>query len=283
MNTYASARCTANITVKRGRIKSYNDSVYLKNGQNFEIELFNPHGVPVLAKISINGHFISESGIIIRPGRREYLERFIDVDKKFTFDVYEIEDSKAAANATKNNGKVEVFFYKENILNLQLLSTNYRTIYGSPNSGGVLGSPDVYTIPWTSSAPGNIGVTGTMVGPGCIGVSSISTSTSFVSDTTSALYSYTSSNNANLADCQLLSENVKETGRIAQGDKSSQSFSYSDGNFNSFYDERLEIKILPISAKPVEIKELNKHCTNCGAKIKKQTWKFCPVCGDKIE
>jgi len=34
--------CTAHITRNRNRSKIYGDSVYLKDGENFEIELFNP-------------------------------------------------------------------------------------------------------------------------------------------------------------------------------------------------------------------------------------------------
>lgn len=58
--------CTANITVKNNRVKVYNDnSVYLKSGQEFEIELFNGNTSTVLAKISINGKQISNSGPLL--------------------------------------------------------------------------------------------------------------------------------------------------------------------------------------------------------------------------
>ena len=54
--------CTANITKNRNRSKIYENSVYLKDGENFEIELFNPTTSRVLAKITINGNSISNSG-----------------------------------------------------------------------------------------------------------------------------------------------------------------------------------------------------------------------------
>jgi len=54
----------------------------LNDGDEFEIELFNPKTNPVLAKISINGKRISERGIILNPGQRVFLERFLDSPEK---------------------------------------------------------------------------------------------------------------------------------------------------------------------------------------------------------
>ena len=75
--------CLAHITKNRNRSKIYGDTVYLKTGETFEIELFNPSTTKVLARIEINGKKISEGGIILRPGERVYLERFIETKKKF--------------------------------------------------------------------------------------------------------------------------------------------------------------------------------------------------------
>lgn len=104
---------SAHITKSRGRLKTYGNNVYLKTGSNFEIELFNPKTTQVLAKILINGQWLSESGLILKPGQRVYLERFIDVAKKFVFETYEVEDSAEAKAAVAENGKVKVFFYDE--------------------------------------------------------------------------------------------------------------------------------------------------------------------------
>ena len=78
---------TSHITVKKQRLKQFSNSVYLKDGDEFEIELFNPTRKTILSKISINGNYISNAGIIIKPGQRVFLERYIDVDKKFVFTV----------------------------------------------------------------------------------------------------------------------------------------------------------------------------------------------------
>ena len=96
-------RCSVNITSNKNRIKQYEDSVYLNDGQQFELEIFNPHQFKVLAKISINSKEISQAGLVIRPGQRIYLERYLDVAKKFKFETYEVEDSTESKEAIAKN------------------------------------------------------------------------------------------------------------------------------------------------------------------------------------
>ena len=73
------------ITKGKQREKQFNGTVYLKDGDNFEIELFNPKSTKVLAKISLDGKRISTAGIVLRPGERVFLERYIDSNNKFLF------------------------------------------------------------------------------------------------------------------------------------------------------------------------------------------------------
>jgi len=70
------------ITKDRQRLKQFGQSVYLKNGEEFEIELFNPSQSTVLSKIKINGNYLSGGGIVIKPGQRVFLERYLDDAKK---------------------------------------------------------------------------------------------------------------------------------------------------------------------------------------------------------
>jgi hypothetical protein len=77
----------------RGRLKIYNEnSLYLQDSEEFQIELFNPTYNTVLAKIEINGKLISNSGLVIKPAQRIFLERFLDSDRKFLFETYEIDN-----------------------------------------------------------------------------------------------------------------------------------------------------------------------------------------------
>ena len=134
--------CTVNITRNRNRAKIYGDSVYLKDGENFEIELFNPTTVRVLAKITINGNSISSSGIVLKPGERVYLERFIDTNNKFVFETYEVENSNESLNAIRNNGLITVDFYQEIFTNNNITLDNNFYFYPTftTNSIGITGN-----------------------------------------------------------------------------------------------------------------------------------------------
>lgn len=104
---------TAHIAVNRNRVKHYDKHVYLKGGTHFEIELFNPLQDKVLAKISIDGTTISTGGIVVKPGQRVFLERWINQAKKFLFETYELDNSEEAKQAAWQNGIIKVEFYRE--------------------------------------------------------------------------------------------------------------------------------------------------------------------------
>jgi len=63
----------AYITVNKGRKKIKNGVVFMDNGTEFEIELYNPTQNTVLSKISVNNQLISYSGVVLRPGERVFL------------------------------------------------------------------------------------------------------------------------------------------------------------------------------------------------------------------
>lgn len=245
--------CTAHITKNRNRSKIYENSVYLKDGENFEIELFNPTTSRVLAKITINGNSISNSGIVLKPGERVYLERFIDSNNKFVFETYEVEESNEALNAIRNNGGVEVSFYTEITTSAYSLfpstftiDSEYNTVYGSETLY------NKYSYPFGGTTVNNLFAT---------------TTTNFT--------------NTSIADNASGFKSV-ETGRIEKGDLSNQLFETVNGNFSTFATSVITIKLLPESQKPVEVSTLRNYCTNCGTRTKKQSWKFCPSCGLKI-
>lgn len=103
----------AGICVKKNRLRMQGNKVYLKDKQEFEIELFNPTSDNRLAKIFLNGQEISNSGLVIRPGQRIYLERYLNEPKKFRFDTYFIDGSPESLKAAASNGNVEIYFYDE--------------------------------------------------------------------------------------------------------------------------------------------------------------------------
>jgi hypothetical protein len=251
-NKTVNSACTANITSSRNRLKIYGNNVYLKDGQNFEIELYNPTQSKVLAKIEINGKLMSQSGIVLRPGERVYLERFIDTNNKLLFETYEVENSEESKRATEKNGLIEVLFYDE------YTPTTWITNSGT-GCGRLFGSGDYY---YTTNSPAtNIPWAGT----------TFNYTSNSVSASIAGSFSCSTSNKS------------KETGRVEMGESSSQSFTTVDGSFNWFSSKSVAIKILPESYKPLDSRDLRRnYCPGCGTRVRKQSWKFCPNCGEKL-
>lgn len=103
----------AYITKGKQRVKQFGRNVYLKDGSEFELELYNPSRKTVLSKIKINGFYIGGGGIVLRPGERVFLERYLDDPKKFKFETYTVDGSKETENAILMNGEIEIQFYEE--------------------------------------------------------------------------------------------------------------------------------------------------------------------------
>lgn len=104
------------IAVKKNRTKTYSGQVYLKNGTEYQIELFNPLTLDVLAEITIDGKPIGNAGVVLRPGERVFLERYLDSPQKFKFSTYEVNTKNdAVRRAIEQNGKVEIKFFKESL------------------------------------------------------------------------------------------------------------------------------------------------------------------------
>jgi hypothetical protein len=258
---------SAHVTVNRNRVKNYDSNVYLKDGTNFEIELWNPTTSKVLASISIDGKIISEKGIILKPGQRVYLERWIDQAKKFKFSTYSVENSVESKIAISENGKVVVNFYYETIKNFY------------PNGSSAFGSQPF----WSPSQPYYYTTDGVINTPDNNVVYGGTTQNNlFYSNTSlsSNIGSLTTSNIGSLSDSTRSKE--IETGRAEQGESSDQLFISDTGDFNTWASNIIEWKILPESSKPVEVQKLRSYCTDCGTRIRANSWKFCPSCGEKL-
>jgi hypothetical protein len=247
------------ITKDRQRLKQFGQSVYLKNGEEFEIELFNPSQSTVLAKIKINGNYLSGGGLVIKPGQRVFLERYLDDAKKFKFETYEVDgSSNEVLEAIANNGDVTIEFYEEYI----------KPIMSNP----------IWITNYPPSQPMYYGNTYTTTGLG-------QTSTNYSSNV-SMSYSSNSSNTFEGPNVRSFFSGKKkskslETGRVEKGGSSKQSFSTVDKDFNSWTVSKSVWKILPDSVRPYESKDLKVYCTECGSKRKKDSHKFCPNCGTK--
>lgn len=108
------AKPLAWVTINKNRQKAYENKYYLNDGTDFEIEMFNPCDVSVIAYISLNGKRISKQGIILKPGIRFFLERFIEENKKLRFESYIVENNnQIVEKAIVHNGDLTIEFYKE--------------------------------------------------------------------------------------------------------------------------------------------------------------------------
>lgn len=249
--TINNAAPEAYVTRKKSRAKIYHyNNLFFNDEETFEIELFNPKTNRVLAKIWLNGQEISGSGIIVNPGQRIFLERFIDSNNKFVYKTYDIENNTQSLEAIRSNGDIEIKFYNEYF--------NTNTFNDFP-----IFKPTIW-----------------------YGTTSPSTNNLFIGSTTTGGYyggniTYTTNSNTLNVAGSLSQDKSIETGRVEKGESSSQSFETSYGSFNAFSTKEVKYKILPMSSKPIEGKDLKKYCTECGKSIKKE-WKFCPECSTKI-
>lgn len=297
---------TANIAVNKSRLKLYEKNsefpvYYLQKDQEFQIELFNPTTDTVLAKIILNNNPISQGGLVLRPGERVFLDRYIDVAKKFKFDTYEVANTKEVKEAIKENGDFKVEFYRERTVDYTWTAPQ-RTIWGGPQQ-------DIYF-------DGSLNLTNTS-GTGNLNLKGITTTganfSAEVNDTNSTNLS-TASLDGTLGDIpvtagvaggghfeipeeNVTSEPVKknplrrlktkkksiETGRVEMGSQSDQKFETVQKDWDYFPFHTIEYKLKPVSQKVNTTADIQtkRYCTNCGTKTK-PTFKFCPSCGTKV-
>lgn len=238
----------------KGRKSIKSGKVFLEDKEEFEIELFNPLTVSVLSDIKLNGQSISKTGLVLKPGQRVYLDCFIDDKKKFIFSTYEIDGGQESLDATQNNGLLEVFFYKEDVITLdnwrsrfdRVIVEKYYPVY-YPN-----------TYPWNNIyCGGSFGTGGTTtLTNGIIGTTT--TINAYYPSNSNVNCSYTS--NVDLSNLNIGSNmtniNSIETGRVEKGEESKQKFTEVEMDFERNYISSTIIQILPESRKPVETKEI---------------------------
>ena len=282
---------TAMIAVNKSRLKVYNNTgdmptYYLQKGQEFQIELFNPTTDVILAKIILNGNPISQGGLVLNPGQRVFLDRYLDVAKKFLFDTYEVSNSEEVKKAIEKNGDFKVEFYRERVPNY--LTNNGSLTINSSNARGFSGN-----LNNTISGNGNsVNLTNTSGHIGSTALYTSSVSNTFFDQNASksipTLDSMDDTLSLDMPDVTRSSRTLKsrsksiETGRVEQGSVSEQKVVTVDKKFEYWAFHTIECKMLPVSQKinTVEDIQVKVYCTNCGSKLSKGH-KFCGHCGTK--
>lgn len=294
---------SAVITKDRNELKLYEGNiVYLNNGDNFELRFFNPLSEKIGVEIIFNGIKKGDSYLVLNPGQDIILDRFLDEQRKMLFETYTIDGRNAAAvDAIAQNGIINFNFYKE--------KKSYSNSFGTSRTSGPSG---------TSGLKGITGIKGGKLYSSRIRAKSPiqesnekiyydgnlfsdwsqdyffpSTTTTTTSTTTTTTDIYYSNNvmdfsgdmvNGTTTSANFVSTPINEieTGRIEMGDISNQELRTVELKFesNPFYS--MTYKMIPSSNKPLEITEIRQYCVSCGYRIRKQSWEYCPKCGEKI-
>lgn len=298
-SSVAQSMPTAHVAINKSRLKAYNATTeptyYLKNGSEFQIELFNPTSGTILAKIKLDGEFITQGGLVLRPGERVFLERYIDVAKKFLFETYEVSGKNEEVKAAiKNNGNLHVEFFREVPA---VPYFNNPPIWVNTGWGGGINRGNDYVPPYNSGTPylrsfttntsdlGNHAFYSSSVGGSNIDYSTSINDTLIFSNSDVTMDWMSQETDIQASKDLRSTRSVKsksiETGRVEKGSNSKQKLDTVDKTFQAWSFHTVEAKILPISQKVNAVEDTIKaYCTNCGCKQKKG-FKFCPTCGTK--
>lgn len=306
----------ASIAINKSICKEFttsqsNRTVYLENGQEFQIQLFNPFTFTIGVDISMNGEMLSKT-LIIKPGQRIWLERYFENNRKFKFETYTVDNNDSAVEAAiAQNGNIKLEFYKEVRVKSDLTFTSHvfsTATHDSWNSKNtyqdVYKNPDIFLDTFDLYKDYNSTTTAKAFSQEFASNCTAECSANFVSTSFGSLNgTITTSDNItpitsvlynaetpiNSIDCaattcySMPERKEKETGRIGEGSISTQKFTDMDIKLSDLPFSVEEIKILPMSEKPYTASDLQKiYCCECGRKLNTK-YKFCPYCGTKIE
>jgi hypothetical protein len=273
----------AYISKDRKRLKQFGQTVYLNNGDEFQLELFNPSSTTVLAKIKLDGSYISGGGIVLKPGQRVFLERYLDDARKFKFETYEVDGtSNEVLDAIAGNGDVVIDFfdeYKQPVWNNPItyvggsFGGTIHTYNSNPFNSNIGGGPTFTTT--------NVNYSSTNTGG--INFNTASMSNTFAGPNIRSKRGILKSkpNSRSEVTMDMLSMDSIETGRVEKGGSSDQSFKTVDKTFNHYTCSTSIWKILPVSQQVFEKQDLKVYCVNCGTKKRRGSHLFCPHCGEK--
>lgn len=148
---------TCDILVNGQKRKFYGkkkNKIYLHNGDNFQLKLFNPLQERIGVQLKINGAKVDNDLLIVNPGQEVDIDRYIGSNRKLTFSSYEIDTNgmsesriQEAKKAIEKNGILEIVFWNEKVYTYSSGSsftiktglphyTNIATTSGWCGSGG---------------------------------------------------------------------------------------------------------------------------------------------------
>ena len=279
----------AKIAINKSLLKEYSNSsneriVYMNDGTEFQIQIFNPYDYTIAVSFDFNNQSAGSQMLVLKPGERVWLDRFLNNESKLLFSTYKVGASKEVEKAIKSNGNLCIRFYKEKLYNNTTIWVS-NPVYTYEPYNYKLNEP--YS---TCELSYSLNSDATSVMNFCdASVNTIEGAITTASAATSASTSISYSNDelqANAKSARSFSRSLPksiETGRIEKGSHSDQKFEYVNKDFESWPFKTETIKILPLSQKPVRSTDLTKrYCYNCGRKLN-QKYTYCPFCGTKQE
>ena len=275
----------AKLAINKSLLKEYSNSsderiIYMNDGTEFQIQVFNPYSYVIGVSFEFNNHNNTSQLLVLRPGERVWLDRFLDNESKLLFSTYQVGASKEVQEAIKDNGNLCIKFYKERENKPQV---SYVKTYPYDWNIKPIETIDVYynNIGNSYCLDNNSNINCASTANFC---STIEGSLNLDSSITqaSAASTYTSYSSSLPKKSRSLPKSKSiETGRIEKGSHSNQRFEnvYKDFEYWPFKTEY--IKILPTSQKQINSNDLQKkYCHECGKKLNPK-FKFCPSCGAK--
>jgi len=270
------------------------NTLYLNNGDEFQIRLFNPLKQRIGVQIGINGD-LSQGLLVLNPGEDVTLDRFLDDKSKMLYETYTIDgNNQAAVNAAIDNGIVNVNFYNEKKVirpNVKLKSAS-RGIGGQQvnctgSSTGTVTLDGTFNTFTTTNCNSRLYDDGTYSTLGNVaGMGSTLTSGNnvyFSQDISSPGVPFAESDLSFISDPS--PEVLKETGRIEKGDESIQNFNEVNVVFETFSFYEITYFLKPTSERnstTVTETKVRDYCPNCGYRVRNTRWNFCPKCGDEV-
>ena len=108
----------AKMAINKSLLKEYSNSeysriVYMNDNSEFQIQIFNPYTYTIGINITIDNKSLGNM-LVVKPGERIWLERYLNDAKKFLFSTYEVNgNSREVKEAIVKNGEIKLEFFKE--------------------------------------------------------------------------------------------------------------------------------------------------------------------------
>jgi len=273
---------SAIVTVNGSEKKIYdNNQIFLNPNDNFEFRFFNPLQEKIGIEINFNGQKKGNSLLVLNPGEDITLDRFLDDKKKMKYSTYFINGkNEQAVKATENNGLVTINFFKEKLWNNQTWITTTAIFNNTRSSNGFYGGNQMYSEYISENTENPIEYSDYLgdTSNSNITLDSMVVRSTYTANLSDDLKSFSPENK----NSRVYTNEKLETGRVEKGEESKQDFESVDTKFETTAFHTINYTLKPESTKEKNVGEIRNYCTDCGYRIRKNTWSFCPKCGEEL-